>query len=255
MDVLEIQRADKEVREQAAEQEGASGRRAGQRANRENAQRDERVPEARLERDEGRQERDCGAAEPDRVRRGPAVVRRRDDVIDAEHQRGGDQNGARDVHAVAQTQSLVLFDQPGAEDHRGDADRHVDEEDPVPVDPLGQEPAGEQTQRAAARDDQREDAHRLRALRRLLKLRDDDGDDHARGQRATEALQEAADDQVVRALGEPGPDRRDGEEEDPGQEDLAAPDQVTQPSRHQEEAPVGDQVGVDDPGQAGRGEA
>ena len=154
---------------------------------------------------------------------------------------------------MAETKPLVLVDEPHAKDQREDADRHVDEEDPVPADPLGQESAGKQTQRTAARDDKREDAHRLGALDRLLKLGDDDGDDHPRRERATKALEEPTDDEVIGALGEPAADRRHRKQEDAREEDLAAADQVAEATGNQEEASVRDQVRVDHPGQVGLG--
>ena len=121
----------------------------------------------------------------------------------------------------------------------------------MPVRPLGQKSAGEEAERATTRDDQREDAHRLRPLGGLLELGDDDRDDHAGRQRGAETLEEAADDQVLPCRSKAGPDRGDGEEEHAGQEHLLAADQVAQAAGYQKEAAESDQVGVDDPGQVG----
>ena len=251
MHVLQEEGADEEVREHPGEQQPARRGRAHERADGEDAQRDQRVAEPRLEEDEGDQQGDGGAFEAEGVGGGPAEIGRGHDPVDAEHQRSGDEHCPGDVDPMTQAQALVLADQPGAERHRRDTDRHVDEEDPVPAGPLRQGAARKQSEGAAARDHEREHAHRLGALGRLLELGDDDGDDHARRQRAPEALQEAARDQVVGARGEPAAHRGDGEQEHARQEDLAAPDQVAEPAGDQQEAPVGDEVGVDHPRQAG----
>ena len=50
------------------------------------------------------------------------------------------------------------------EDDDGDPDGDVDEEDPVPVEDVGENAAEKDTDRAPARGDEPEDAHRLRAL-------------------------------------------------------------------------------------------
>ena len=253
MNVLEVERANEEVGEQAREQERSRGRRSRECPNRKDAKRHQRVGEPRLEEDEGRQQREGRAAEAERVNRGPAVIGRGDDRVHAQHQGRRDEDGSRDVDALAEADALVLVDEPRTKSHGRDADGQVDEEDPVPADPLSEESTREQTQRTATGDDEREDAHGLGALRRLAELGDDDGDDHAGGQRAAQALQEAADDEVVGPIGEPAAHRCNREEEDSRQEDLAASDQVTEPPGHEQEAPVGDQVAVDHPGQAGLG--
>ena len=50
------------------------------------------------------------------------------------------------------------------EHDRGDADREVDEEDPVPAERLGQRAAGEQAERAAGDGDEHVGAHRAGAV-------------------------------------------------------------------------------------------
>ena len=150
---------------------------------------------------------------------------------------------------MPEPQALVLLDQPGAHDQRDDADGHVDEEDPVPVDELGQDAAGQKAKGAAAGDHEREDAHRLGALAGLLETGDEDRQDDAGGEGSAEALSEARRDQLRRPVGHPAGNGGHREEEDPSQEHLPAADQVTHPPGDQQEASIGDQVRVDDPGQ------
>ena len=115
-------------------------------------------------------------------------------------------------------------------------------------------PPASRPMRAAARDREGEDAHRLGALVRLGEAGDDEGDDNASGKGGADALEEAGHHQQGRVGGEPAQHRGGGEEDDPAQEDLLAADQVARPPRQQHEAAVGDEVGVDDPGQVGLAE-
>ena len=46
----------------------------------------------------------------------------------------------------------------------------------------------------------------------------------------------------------------EGEQRHAGKEHLLAADEVAQPASHEQEAPEGDEVGVDDPGQTGLAE-
>jgi hypothetical protein len=79
--------------------------------------------------------------------------------------------------------------------------------------------------------------------------------DHRRGERPADPLDEAGADQ--HRLGRRGgaEQRGDGEDRQPDQEDAALAEQVTEPPGQQQQPAEGDQVGVDDPGQVGLGEA
>ena len=145
---------------------------------------------------------------------------------------------------------VVAVDQPRGEQRRADRDRQVDEEDPVPVDRVGQHAAGEQADRAAGRGDEAVDPDRLRLLLRLREHRHDHPEDHGRGQRAADALREAGADQHRLALGEPAQQRGDREDGQADHEDPPAPDEVAEPTGEQEQAAEADQIGVDDPGEA-----
>ena len=70
------------------------------------------------------------------------------------------------VDPLFEAESDVLHDQDAAEDQRGDADRHVHEEDPVPAQCLGQDPADQQADGAATDGDEDVGAHRLGPLGR-----------------------------------------------------------------------------------------
>jgi hypothetical protein len=88
-----------------------------------------------------------------------------------------------------------------ARDHRGQADREVDEEDPVPAQRLGERSAGEQAEGAAGDGGEHVRAHRPSALSGLRELGDDDGQDHGRLHGGTDALDEAGGDEKALAGG------------------------------------------------------
>ena len=149
----------------------------------------------------------------------------------------------------------VAVEPAHGEDGGGDADRQVDEEDPVPADRLGQDAAGEQADRRARGRDEAVDADRLRLLGGLREHRHDHPEDHRGGHRPADALDEARGHQHLLALGQPARERRDGEDGEAGEEQAAAAEQVAETTGEQQQAAEGDQVGVDDPREARLGEA
>ena len=83
--------------------------------------------------------------------RSPGVRVGADDPVDQDGQAGGDGDGSQDVECLLGAPLFVPGQrQPGA-DHQDDADRHVDEEHPPPVEEAGEDPAGEYSDRRSAR--------------------------------------------------------------------------------------------------------
>ena len=129
---------------------------------------------------------------------------------------------------------------------RCDADRHIDEEDPAPVDVSDDGAAdcgsGQRGQachsaphaecRAAALGwkDRREDGQRLR-----------------RQQCPAHALQDSGGDQLAWALRDTTQSRRDREDEEADGEEVALPVQVTEATRRDQQHRVHEDVGVEDP--------
>jgi len=239
--VLEVQGAEEEGREQAAGGQAAHDARSAQAAQPQDRQRHHRAAYAQLGRDEGRQQGRRGRPEP---RLGL------DDRVHADHQRGGDQKRAENIDALAQADALGLLDQCAPEHPGHDPDRHVDEEDPVPVDRADDRPAEQQPERAAADRHERVDAHRGGALGRSGELRGDDRHHHGRAHGSAQTLHEARGDQRDLAVGYAAGGGRGDEEYEAGEEDSLAPDQVAEPPAHEQEAPVADHVAVHDPGQS-----
>jgi hypothetical protein len=218
-------------------------------------QRHDRVLDPRLEPQEGGHQRDRGGRRHEHVARAPAVSGRADDRVDAGHQRHGDERRAEPVDPVMQPQWVrVLGDEGASECQRGEPDRNVDEEDPVPVERLREHAAEQQSERAAGDGDEHVGAHRPRALGRLRELGDDDREDDRRLERRADALQEPRADQDRLAPGRPAQDRGDGEDGDAEQEHALAADEVTESAGEQQQAAERDEEGVDDPGEITLGE-
>ena len=118
-----------------------------------------------------------------------------DDRVHAEHQRARDKYRAGRVGSVAEADPFVALNKAVSSDRRQDRDRDVDEEDPVPVDGLRQDPAGQQADRAARRRDEPVDADRLGLVPWFGEHHDDHPQDDRRGHRAADALDEARDDE------------------------------------------------------------
>ena len=168
--------------------------------------------------DEPREQRDRDGAAGERAACAPAVLGGRDDDrVDAEHQRGGDQHARRARRRRRATRMPASGRQQPQRGHDGRrTDRHVDEEDPVPVDPLGQRAAGQQSDRTAGGRDERVDADRLGLLARLGEHRHDQAEDDRRGERAAGALHEPGDHQHRRVGRGAAGDRSGGEHGQPG---------------------------------------
>ena len=118
----------------------------------------------------------------------------------------------------------------------------------------GEQPAGEQAERAAGDRDEHVRAHRAGALDGLRELGDDDREDHRGLGGGADALEEAGADQRALRRGDAAQERRDREGDEAGEEHALAPDEVAEPAGQEQQAAEGDEEGVDDPGQVGLAE-
>ena len=201
---------------------------------------------ARLDQQERAEQRDSAGEQAERLARRPAVLVPVDDRVHGEHQRGGHGDRARDVDA-ARRRHVRCRQQPQREDDHGDADRDVDEEDPVPVDRAGEDAAEQDADAAAAGGDEAEHAHRLRAIGGLGEEVHHQRQRHRRGNRAAQALHRARRDQKVLGVRETARSGREREERDAGEEQTAMSEEVAEPAAEQQKAAEGEQVGVHDP--------
>ncbi len=178
------------------------------------------------------------------------MVGRRDNRVDTEHQRRGDEEGARDVGSRAQPDPAFGLEQAGGQRGGHDPQGDVDEEDPVPADGLGEDTAGEQADRGTGGGDEAVDADRPGLLPRLREHRHDHAQDHGGGHGTTDTLGEPRNDQHLLTPGHAAQQGCHGEHAQAGHEDALAADQVAEPAGQEQQAGESDQVGVDDPGQA-----
>jgi hypothetical protein len=151
---------------------------------------------------------------------------------------------------VLEPEPAVSLDEPPAEDERGQADREVDEEDPVPAERLGEDPAGEKAERAPGDRHEHVRAHRPCALARPGELGDDDREDHRGLGGGADALHEAGGNQRALARRNAAQERGSGKRDETREEHAPAAGEIAEPSREQEQAPERDQERVDDPREA-----
>ena len=194
------------------------------------------------------------AASPSVRRRAPAEVLRLDDRVHEHDQAGGHRDRARQVDAALAVRRPGLGHVADREQRRGDADRDVDEEDPLPAEQVGQHAAEQQAERAAARRDRAPDAERLRPVLALRERRRDDRQRGGGDERAAESLQPARRDEPGVRRGEAVEQRREREDRDAHQEQPAAPEQVARAPAEQQEAAEHQRVAVDHPLQVRGGE-
>jgi len=214
---------------------------------REHAQRQDRVASECLAGCECAEQGQRCCAEPERVRRAEPVIRRLHDRVDTEHERRRDEECAQRVGTLADPDPPVTVQQSRRRDGGRDADRKVDEEDPVPAHGLRDQPAGQQANRGPGRGDEAEHSERLRLLVRLREQGDDHGQDHRRADCAADALHEARGDQHRLAEGESAEKGGPNEDGESGEVHALAPEKVAESAGQQEQPAERDEVRVDHP--------
>ena len=133
----------------------------------------------------------------------------------------------------------------GEDEH---ADRQVDQEDPVPVEPACEHAAEQDADAAAAGHHEPEHTHCLRAIDRLREEDHDQRERHCRDDGPADSLNRARCDQQSLRAREPAGERRQREDRDPDQEQPAVAEEVTEPAAEQQKAAEREDVGVHDPG-------
>jgi hypothetical protein len=242
---LVVEDEDEHQREarQAVDERGAG--RGGEHAVAEDVEVEHRCPRARLDEHEGGQQDDAHdeAADDERVAPAdqPAARDAEDEAGEAEHEHD----------RAGQVESAHLVG-PGelAQDQRaprrpGEAERHVEPEDPGPRD--RDEPAAEHgPEHEADRGD-----HRVRPHRDAELLARERIGDERRGvreqERPADPLHDAPEDELCRVAREPGAERREREDDEAAEVGALAPEEVRQPPRREHEHGRGDHVREDHP--------
>ncbi len=89
------------------------------------------------------------------------------DRVDREHERGGDRDRAGDVQARARGRAATSRNVHERQGVDRDADRQVDEEHPMPANGARDDAAQQHPDAAATSRNEADEAHRLRAVRRI----------------------------------------------------------------------------------------
>jgi hypothetical protein len=152
-----------------------------------------------------------------------------------------------DVVAPVTEVGAALRDQERRDRDRGDADRHVDEEDPLPAETAREEPAEQHAEGRARAGDRAEDPERLVPFGALFEDHCDQRERRRGGERGAETLHAAEHDQRALAPREPAEQRPDREEAETGHEDQPAADKVGDPSAQEQEAAEEERVGAHHP--------
>ena len=139
--------------------------------------------------------------------------------------------------------------QPQRQREDQDADRQVDEEDPVPVERVREDAAEQHADTAAARHHEAEEPHRLGALGWFGEQHHDQREGDRRYDGAAETLHRARSDQEPLRAREPAGERCEREKGDPAEEQPAVAEEIAEPPAEQQEAAEREEVGVDHPGE------
>jgi len=218
-------------------------------------QRHQRRAHACLDEKEQGEQRHRHGEHAQRARRQPAGLVAVDDGVHRQDQRRGDGERAAHVQVTHVAAAMHRRQQPERSDEHRQPDRQVDQEHPVPAQRAHQQAAQQHAHAAAAGADEAVHAHRLGPFRRLGEQVHDQRQRHRGDHRAAEALDAARDHEPLARAGHAAGERGGGEQHQPEQEQLAVPEQVAQPAAQQQEAAVGQHVGVHHPGQRGFGES
>ena len=143
----------------------------------------------------------------------------------------------------------ALGDQPRRQRQHDQGDRDVDPQDPLPPEPVGEEAAEQHARGASGAGDRAPGAERLVALGAVGEEGGDDREGGGSDDRGAEALGRAGGDQLALGRGEAGRQRGGRDQDQPGHEDAAAPEQVGHAPAEQQEASEGEDVAVDHPGE------
>jgi hypothetical protein len=237
--LLEVERHEELEAEHRGDGERVDGVRAGHDARAQDAQRNQRPPGGGLPTDEQHEEGGRDDPEDARVRV--------HDGDDREHHAAHEQHRARRVGTLAQPRAALDVQHAAAGEHRRDADRDVDEEDPAPVDEVRDDAPEEQADRRARGADERVDADRPGLQAGIVEERDDHAERDRCGERAAGALQEARSDEPGRRLRDAAQRRGEHEDTQPAEQDAAAADEIADAAGQQQQAAERGEVGVHNP--------
>jgi hypothetical protein len=186
--------------------------------------------------------------------RGPAVLGSPGQRVHEQHQPAGHRRRARDIEVPVLEFCPALLEQDRAQDEDERAGRHVDEEDPGPAERAGEGTSEQDACGAAATGGGSPDAERDVALTAFAEGRGEDRQRGRREQRGAESLQGSEQDQRPGRPGQAVKQRHHCEQRQAGHEESASAEQVGESPTQQQHAAEEDRVGGDHPLQALLGE-
>jgi hypothetical protein len=246
---LEVQRGHEEPREHRGRPEDARDVRGRDAAELEDAERHQRRFDTRLNRDEEGKQCDRAAEQAERLPRRPPCLVAVHDRVDGEHQRTRHGHRAGDVDAPVRGRDVLGRQEAKREHEHGDADRQVDEEDPVPIERVREHTAEQHADASAAGHHESEYAHRLRTLGGLGEQEHDQREGDRGDDRAAEPLHGARALEHARRVREAAGERGGREQRDTREEQPPVAEQVSEPAAEEKEPAERQQVRVHDPGE------
>ncbi len=247
--LLHVEGDEEEHREQRGADQDPDDVGAGQGADAEDREGDERFPRALLDDDE-RGEEDQGYGDQRQgFRRPPTRGVRVDHRIDEERERCRHRDSAGDVEGPRLVCGAAFHDQPRRQGEGDQADGYVHPEHPFPPEAVGEDAAEEDSGGAAGPRDRPPDAQCFVALRAVFEGRCHDRERGGGDDGRPEALRGAGSDQLPFGRRESGGQGGDRHQEQSAHEHPPASEQVGHAATEQQEAAEGEDVGVDDPGE------
>ena len=149
----------------------------------------------------------------------------------------------------------LRLDENARTEQHGKPHGDVYEEDPAPSERAGQNAAEQESCNDSQGGHAAVDAHRPVPLSPFRKGRGDQRKSIGSRERRADALQPAKRDKGGPALGQAGEERGKGEHRHPDLKQPSPPEKIPEASAEQKQAAKGEDVGVDDPWEIGRGNA
>ena len=189
----------------------------------------------------------ASASRPSVWRVAPAGLRRLDDRVDQRHQRGRDRHRAGDVEAPLPGRRAALAQEHRAQRGHRAGDGHVDEEDPLPAEAVGDRAADQPRRGPADGAGRAPDPERLVALGALREGRHHDRQRGRGHDRRRHALHGARGEQRLARARQSGAERGQREQAGADDEHPAPPQQVGGAPAQQQQTAEAEQVGAQDP--------
>jgi hypothetical protein len=251
---LQVQGHVEEQREHRARDRERGELHAGERAAPEQLERQHRLAHAPLDGDEREQQEGRTAQQRDDQRAAPPFLVAAQQRQHEQQQRAAERHDAGPVDARRVRVARLAQRELGGGERRG-PDRDVDEEHPLPAEPVGEHAADERPDGDGHADRGAVGAHRGAALATGGELLRDQGERDREHDRAADALHGTGQVEERRIGREPGQQRRDGEHDEADREHAPAPEPVGERPGGEHERGERQRVGVDDPLQVGEARA